>query len=170
MLVSDYMSTAPVTIREDADYNAAFEAMQAGDLHHLPVVDAQGRVLGILTRRDLQLAARHYHEAPVEVAEVMHSPVETITAQAGLLSAAKKMTALRIGCLPVVDRRKQVVGMITETDLFRALSDALRPKKAAATKPKTKAPVAKKAAAKKATKPAAAKSGARKKAAAKKKK
>lgn len=144
MRVSDYMSPSPVTIREDEDYGSAFEMMQQGDLHHLPVIDAKGGVVGIVTRRDLQLAARHYQDAPVEVSEVMHAPVETITAQAGLASAAKRMTALRIGCLPVVDRRKRVVGMITETDLFRALGDALRTKKPVAAK-KRKVPAAPKA-------------------------
>lgn len=165
MLVSDYMSASPVTIQQDADYNQAFEIMQTQDLHHLPVLDAGSQVVGIVTRRDLQLAARHYHEAPVEVSEVMHQPVETISASASLATAAKRMAAKRIGCLPVLDRRRQVIGMITETDLFRALSDALsgpRPAKArSSTKATTKKTAVKKAAVKKAV---------RKKAATKKKK
>ena len=125
MLVSDYMSKSPLTIDKGADYDAAFGIMQDGDLHHLPVVDKKGQVVGILARRDLQLAARHFHEAPVEVADVMHAPVLTISPTAGLATAAKRMAENRIGCLPVLNRGKQVVGMITETDLFRALIDAL---------------------------------------------
>jgi acetoin utilization protein AcuB len=125
MLVSNYMTESPVTIRNDADYSTAFDIMEAKDLHHLPVVDAGDAVVGILTRRDLQLAARHFHEAPVEVAEVMHSPVFTTTADASLESAARMMMENRIGGLPVMDGNSRVVGMLTETDLFRALIDAL---------------------------------------------
>jgi len=139
MLVSDYMSNSPVTISRDADYNTAFEIMETRDLHHLPVVDTAGQVVGILARRDLQLAARHFHEAPVEVAEVMHTPVVSVSPTAGLATAAKRMADHRIGCLPVVDRKKQVVGMLTETDLFRALADSLKKRPAAKTPSKAKA-------------------------------
>lgn len=153
MLVSDYMSATPVTIQQDEDYNVAFGIMQAQGLHHLPVLDSKSQVVGILTRRDLQLAARYYHEAPVEVSEVMHTPVETISATAGLATAAKRMAAKRIGCLPIVNRRKEVVGVITETDLFRALAEALGGAgKTKARKAPAKKIAAKKAAPKKASK------------------
>jgi CBS domain-containing protein len=125
MLVKNYMTKTPVTIRQDADYGTAFDIMEAKNLHHLPVVYAAEAVVGILTRRDLQLAARHFQEAPVEVVEVMHTPVFTTTADAPLVKAAAMMMENRIGCLPVLDDRKQVVGMVTETDLFRALIDSI---------------------------------------------
>lgn len=125
MLVNNYMTQTPVTIRQDADYGTAFDIMETKHLHHLPVVDARDAVVGILTRRDLQLAARHFQEAPVEVVEVMHSPVFTTTPEAPLVDAARTMMDNRIGCLPVLDAQQRVVGMVTETDLFRALIDAV---------------------------------------------
>ena len=125
MLVIDYMTPTPVTIRDDADYDAAFEIMETQNLHHLPVVNADDEVVGILARRDLQLAARYFHEAPVEVAEVMHTPVVTIPSDANLSAAAERMMEDRIGSLPVSDDGRRVVGMITETDLFRALRQVL---------------------------------------------
>ena len=120
MLVSDYMSKSPVTVVQSADYDRAFEIMEKQNLHHLPVVNKKGNVLGIVTRRDLQLAARHFHEAPAEICEVMHAPVVTITADASLATAAERMTQYRIGGLPVLDENKRIVGVITETDIFRA--------------------------------------------------
>ena len=149
MLVSDYMSKSPLTIEKSADYDAAFGIMQDGDLHHLPVVDKKGQVVGIVARRDLQLAARHFHEAPAEVGDVMHTPVLTISPTASLATAAKRMAEHRIGCLPVLNRGKQVVGMITETDLFRALVDMLAGKPAAASAGAKKKTTAKKTAKKK---------------------
>ncbi len=125
MQVSNYMSSSPVTIRNDAGYGEAFEIMQAQDLHHLPVVDEHNAVVGILTRRDLQLAAQHFQDAPVEVSDVMHSPVVSVAPDTSLSAAAKQMMELRIGSLPVMDEKQQVIGMLTETDLFRALIDVL---------------------------------------------
>ena len=125
MLVNNYMTQVPVTIEQDADYGSAFDIMESKNLHHLPVVNAAGEVTGILTRRDLQLAARHFQEAPVEVSDVMHTPVFTTTPDTELAKAATMMMENRIGCLPVLGSDNHVVGMVTETDLFRALLDVL---------------------------------------------
>jgi len=53
MRVRDYITAAPVAIRSDEDYDAAFEIMEKQGLHHLPVVNAAGEVVGIVARRDL---------------------------------------------------------------------------------------------------------------------
>jgi len=126
MQVRDYMSQAPVTIDAGTDYQQAFAIMEDRDLHHLPVLDGGGDCVGIVTRRDLQLAARCFQEAPVEVSEVMHTPVTTIAPNADLGAAVERMTAERIGCLPVSENGgARLVGIITETDLLRALRDLL---------------------------------------------
>jgi CBS domain-containing protein len=126
MNVSDYMTKTPITIATGADYQEAFQIMEERNLHHLPVVDHKERVIGILTRRDLQLAARCFKEAPAEVGEVMHSPVTTIAPDAHLSAAVERMQRDRIGCLPVsTDGGKNLVGIITETDLLRALAHLL---------------------------------------------
>lgn len=126
MHVSDYMTATPITIESGSDYQEAFQIMEERDLHHLPVVNASGSVIGIVTRRDLQLAARCFKEAPAEVGEIMHSPVTTIAPDADLAAAVERMRADRIGCLPVsTDGGHNIVGIITETDLLRALSQLL---------------------------------------------
>ena len=126
MQVRDYMSAAPVTIDTGADYKQAFEIMQQDKLHHLPVLDSGSKVVGILALRDLKLAAQLFHEAPVEVGDVMHSPVTTIGPDADLVSAIERLTEQGIGCLPVFEESKgELVGILTETDLLRALKDLL---------------------------------------------
>lgn len=126
MHVRDYMTSVPVTIDISTDYQEAFQIMEERDLHHLPAVNAEGVVIGILTRRDLQLAARCFKEAPAEVGEVMHSPVTTIAPDANLAAAVERMRSDRIGCLPVsTDGGRTLVGIITETDLLRALAQLL---------------------------------------------
>jgi acetoin utilization protein AcuB len=128
MLVSDYMSSTPITVLQEDNYNLAFEIMEEQNMHHLPVVDKENQVVGIVTRRDLQLAARYFKEAPAEIAEVMHTPVLTTSVSASLASAAKQMNDNRIGCLPVIGDDQHVAGMLTESDLFRALTDLLSTK------------------------------------------
>ena len=125
MRVESYMSNAPITIRDETVYWEAFDTMREKDLHHIPVVNEDNSVVGILTRRDLQIAAQHFKEAPVEVSEVMHSPVVTISPGELLSEAAKQMIDNRIGGLPVLDSNDQMVGILTETDLLRALIDQL---------------------------------------------
>ena len=125
MKVEKYMSHTPVTIRGNTVYSKAFNIMQEKDLHHLPVVNEKNEVVGILTRRDLQIAAQHFREAPVEVSDVMHTPVVTISPDEPLLEAARQMIDKRIGGLPVLDDNGKMVGILTETDLLRALIDLL---------------------------------------------
>jgi len=126
MLVRDRMSARPVTIRSDADYKAALKVMQEHSLHHVPVLDAKKQLVGIVAERDLLLAATHHLQAVVEVGEVMHRNVVTTTRDAPLSEAAALMVDHRIGGLPVLDRKQKVVGVITETDIFRAFVETQR--------------------------------------------
>jgi acetoin utilization protein AcuB len=125
MRVESYMSHAPITIRDDTVYWKAFDIMREKDLHHIPVVNENNALVGILTRRDLKIAAQYFREAQVEVSEVMHSPVVTISPGELLSEAAKQMIDNRLGGLPVLDNNGQIVGILTETDLLRVLIDQL---------------------------------------------
>ena len=128
MLVNEYMSKSPVTVQDNDVYHNAFRVMEGTEIHHLPVVNANSEVVGILARRDLQLAARFYRESPVEISEIMHTPVLTTPADGSLSNAAQLMMEQRIGCLPVMDENNHLEGILTETDLFRALRDLLNEK------------------------------------------
>ncbi len=125
MQVESYMSHAPITVRDDTDYWKASEIMRQKDLHHIPVINQDEKIVGILTFRDLKMAAMHFGEAHVEVSEVMHSPVVTVAPGEPLADAARLMIDNRIGGLPVLDDGGQIVGILTETDLHRALADQL---------------------------------------------
>ena len=120
MLVRDCMSARPVTVREDADYKDALRLMQDNSLHHVPVLDHRENLVGIVAERDLLLAATHHMQAAVDVADVMHREVVTTTGDASVGEAAALMVDHRIGGLPVLDAGSRVVGVITETDIFRA--------------------------------------------------
>ena len=129
MLVREHMSTPAVTIQTSTDYMTALRLMQENALHHLPVVDAAGEVVGIAAERDLLLAATRYLQARVEVGEVMHRGVVTARPDMPVAEAADLMVSNRIGGLPVLDEDRRLLGIITESDVFRALVEGLRREK-----------------------------------------
>ncbi len=107
MLVRDRMSAHPVTVRSDADYKSALKLMNESSLHHLPVLDASNRLVGIVAERDLLLAASQHLQSVIEIGEVMHRDVVTATRDMPVAEAAALMVNNRIGGLPVVDARQQ---------------------------------------------------------------
>ena len=147
MKVSQYMSQPVLSIAPKTDFHVAYELMVSRGIHHLPVVDGE-KLLGIVGERDLLLAAAHFGPAVVPVEEIMRSPVVTVSSSATIAHAARLLVLRRVGSLPVLDRRKAIVGIITETDMFKLTAGMLRPRPApAAGRRKTtpaKATVAKK--------------------------
>ena len=125
MRVRDHMSSPAITVRSDANYLHALELMQKKALHHLPVVNGRGELVGIAAERDLLLAAMHYMQAPVEVGEVMHRGAITAPPDMPIAEAADLMVRNKIGGLPVVEGER-LLGIITETDIFKVLTTALR--------------------------------------------
>lgn len=123
MLVRDRMSAPAVTIRSDTDYKTALRAMESNTLHHLPVLDADGKLVGMAAERDLLIAATRYLQSNVEVGDVMHRGVVTATPGMSLASAAKLMASERIGGLPVIDDTGTLIGIITERDILRAFAE-----------------------------------------------
>lgn len=123
--VRQRMSAPPITVQADSSYQRALQLMDSHRLHHLPVINGDGQLVGIVTERDLLLAASHYGLADVEVVEIMHKGAITATPEMTIAQAAALLLEKHIGGLPVVDAQQQVVGVITETDLLRAFVEML---------------------------------------------
>ena len=122
------MSRPVIAVGRDTEFHAAFDLMRHRKVHHLPVVDA-GRVVGIVAERDLLLAAANFGPAEVPVEEIMRAPVTCISSRAGLRSAARMLVLKHIGSLPVLNARKELVGIITETDVFKVMAGMAHPRK-----------------------------------------
>ena len=129
MVVRDVMSTPVFTIREDKHLRAVEEIMKWAHIRHVPVVDAGGRLVGIISHRDLLAAAvsslaikisqveRAQHLAAGAVGQLMRKPAGTIGPDETVQRAAHVMRQNKIGCLPVLDGG-MLVGIITEADLL----------------------------------------------------
>ena len=137
--VVDVMSRRVVGIAPDASLSRAAALMHAHGVHHLPVLANDGELVGIVTQSDL-LAATVSALEPREVAESRdsqlkaHTNVEeimtpdpvTVRSKAPLKDAVRALTRNgRLRCLPVVDDRRNVVGMVTDWDLLRVLEEFL---------------------------------------------
>ena len=118
MLVRNRMSRPAVTIRQDADFQKALALMQEKKLRRLPVVDDDGRLVGIVVERDLLVAAMRYLQSRVEIGDVMTRNVVTVGPDTDLNEVARTMLERKIGGLPVVEQGR-LVGIITESDIFK---------------------------------------------------
>jgi acetoin utilization protein AcuB len=112
MLVVERMTTEPVTVSDRATVEQALQAIQEHKLRHLPVVDENDTLVGIVSEKDLLRAS---HSDPVQM--MMTRDVVTVTEYTALEEAARIMADHKISSLPVM-RNGRLVGIITETDLF----------------------------------------------------
>lgn len=131
MLVKDRMTLGPIIVSPETTHKQAAELMREHKVHHLPVVDKKGNLVGIVVEQDL-LAAQpspattlsiyeiHSLLSKLEVRQIMSRPVYTTTRDCPLEEAARLMLDKGVGCLPVMEEGR-VVGMITDTDIFESL-------------------------------------------------
>jgi CBS domain-containing protein len=127
--VRERMTRRPVTARLNDSLKEAMDKMAIGNFRHLPVVDERGKLVGIISDRDIRLlqpslAFVSQEEAAVELASAavcqgtVFDPV-TIHPEALLERAASQMLRFNVSALPVVDDGEYLVGIITTTDLLR---------------------------------------------------
>ena len=125
--VGELMSTDLFTVRPDDLVDLAAAVMEWEHVRHVPVEDGEGRLVGLVTHRDLlRLVARGEHErgTPVAIREIMHAELTTVSPATTTLDALKTMHEIGVGCLPVVEDDK-LVGLVTETDLIEVAAELL---------------------------------------------
>ena len=129
MLVKNRMSHNPITIRSETTLPDALKIMRENKVRRLPVLDQGGKLVGIVSEKDLLYASPSPATtlsvweitalvAKVKVAELMTREVITVTEDCLIEEAARIMADRKIAGLPVM-RGDVLVGIITETDLFK---------------------------------------------------
>jgi acetoin utilization protein AcuB len=129
MLVKERMTRNPITIRPDTPVTEAQAMMKREKIHHLPVMDKDEKLVGIVSEKDLLYASPSpastlsVYEmssllAKLKVEKVMTKNVVTAAENVPLEEAARIMADRGIGGLPIV-RGASLVGIITESDIFR---------------------------------------------------
>lgn len=135
MLVGERMSHPVITVSPELPIQDALVQMHKDRVSRYPVVNARGKLVGIVSEDDLLNASpsdvstlsifeMNYLLSKITVERVMTSEVITVADDVPLEEAARIMTDHRIGGMPVMHGDK-LVGIITETDLFKILLEML---------------------------------------------
>ncbi|MFC4426730.1 CBS domain-containing protein [Deinococcus navajonensis] len=130
MIVRDVMTDAVVTVSPDMPVPDAVKLMKSRGIRRLPVVE-EGCLIGIVSDRDLKEAMPSPATslsiweitallANLPVKEVMSTSVLTVMPTTPLEAATQTMLHHKVGGLPVVNERREVVGIVTVTDVLRA--------------------------------------------------
>ncbi|MBN1249652.1 MAG: CBS domain-containing protein [Anaerolineae bacterium] len=135
MLVKDRMTHRPVTVTPDTPVSEALNIMRQHKVRRMPVLDRRERLVGIVAEKDLLYASPSpatslnvyeigYLLSKLTIKEIMTRDVVTITEEDPLEQAARVMVDNAVGALPVM-RGDELVGIITETDIFKVLLEMM---------------------------------------------
>jgi acetoin utilization protein AcuB len=137
MFVSRSMVSQVITIDKDASIFEAQEKMAAHGIRHLPVVDPDNRLIGIVTDRDIrssmpyslikeESAAREREKlAQLKVADIMTRDPKTISPMYTIQDALLMIQKEKVGAFPVVDDEGKLKGILSVRDLLRAFINVL---------------------------------------------
>jgi CBS domain-containing protein len=122
--VADLMARRLVTLTPETDIMKAMGILLDEGISAAPVVDAQGRLIGILSKKDclrVAFTASYHQEWGGSVADFMTREVETIEAETDIVQAAKRFLEGQHRVFPVL-RAGRLAGMISRHDILKALS------------------------------------------------
>ena len=136
MYVKDHMTKNPTTVTKETPISKALDLMNQGKFHRLPVVDDNGKLIGLITEgmvsestgknnTSLSIYELNYLLSRTTVKDIMETNVKTVSGDVFLEEAANEMLDARISVLPVIDDDNKVVGIITEKDIFEAFIDLM---------------------------------------------
>lgn len=125
--VASLMSRSPIVVSEDDAIAEVAELLAGYEITGLPVVDSADHLVGVISQTDLvrlrgsTLPWTGWHGLLVR--DLMTTPAKTISGTASIDEAARQMTAERIHRLVVVDGDQTPIGVISESDIVREISD-----------------------------------------------
>lgn len=136
VLVQDIMSTQVVTFFAEQTLPLAEDVMRLHKFRHLPVIDANRRLVGLVTHRDLlrgQISVltglsesqRRARQDDIAISELMTRDVWTVAPDALASHAGRTLLDHKFSCLPVVDQDRVLCGILTERDFLRFAIKAL---------------------------------------------
>jgi CBS domain-containing protein len=128
--VSDLMTPDPVTVRPATPVSQVWQIMSERRFRHMLVSDGARRLLGLVSQRDLVSASsgrRDHGDDSRPISELMRASVDTVRPECCAAEAARYMLRHKRSCLPVVDDRGELVGILTEADFLRLATREVPP-------------------------------------------
>jgi CBS domain-containing membrane protein len=123
MLVRDVMRPAVLLPEDTAEMGMAEAEMRIADVRHVLIVDADGRLAGIISRGDVLRAEALTGHHPVR--EYMTRRVFAVKADAPAVAALDLLTARGVGAVPVIDDDERPIGLVSESDYLKIARRAL---------------------------------------------
>ncbi len=137
MFVSRSMTKKVITIYKDADLFEAKEKMAQNKIRHLPVVDEENQLIGIVTDRDIRSAlpsivlqdsttrAERERVSELKIRDIMTTDLVTLSPTYTIQDTLLLIQKTRVGAFPVVDDQGKLKGIISIRDLMRAFINVL---------------------------------------------
>lgn len=137
MFVSESMTRKVITIDKGADLFEAKKKMTENQIRHLPVVDKENRLIGIVTDRDIRSATPSIYPqdngaqkeqatlAAIKIGDIMSTDLVVVSPMYTLQDAILLIQRARVGAFPVVDEQGILKGIISIRDLMRAFINVL---------------------------------------------
>ncbi len=138
MKVSDYMTPEVITANLKDGLHQTFTRMRERDIRHMPVLDTEEKIVGIISDRDLRRPrwldgdpnkAQNYRmDNDIKVEAAMSSTPDVVQQDDTIKDAVSLFVTHKYGALPVVDNHesRKVVGMLSLQDLMKAFNDSLQ--------------------------------------------
>lgn len=123
--IQKFMTTMPHTIGSDMTIKKAMEIMREHRIRHLPVQKG-GKLVGIITDRDVKLARSFQGPGELSVDDVMTPDPYVVGPEASLNDVVLEMAEHKYGCAIVQQDNGKVVGIFTDNDGLRVLGEVLR--------------------------------------------
>ncbi len=123
--VEEFMTGEVVALRPHDTLAHADGLMTRAGIRHLPVVDDRRQVVGIVSLKDVTRALAASEDGERPVGDIMTQPVQTIEPEAPAYQAVELLLDHRIGALPVVDHKGELIGIITDSDFLQVARRAL---------------------------------------------
>ena len=132
LTASDLMTRAPATVGPTTKIRTAIEILQTLEIRHLPVVDDDGELIGMLSDRDLRVLSTAYFVDEEQhdtlrvaldgtVASLMSADVLSVEEEADAAEIVELMLEQKIGAVPVTDADGALVGIVSYIDVLRML-------------------------------------------------
>ncbi len=123
--IEKFMTPMPHTVGKDIPVETALDLMRTHRIRHIPVQEG-GKLVGVVTDRDIKLAGSFAETAQLKVDDVMTPDPYTVQPRAALDEVVAEMAEHKYGCAIVVQDNGKVVGVFTAVDGLRAFHDVLR--------------------------------------------
>ncbi|MCP5502017.1 MAG: CBS domain-containing protein [Leptospiraceae bacterium] len=129
MKIKDLMTKKVITIPQDTPVLDMVEMFTMNRIHHIPVVDMEQNIIGMISNKDVEnyitiVQTIKAKDKPVMAKEIMTHPIFSYYEDVSVVDAAKAMVDNKIHAIIVMNRKDEMVGILTSTDILRFVASS----------------------------------------------